>query len=131
MAEVEESNSSVRVSRKQKKQPHRFFQAPGPRSPLENVATENRRARSNYPILKFPLLAPRQHLDPLKAGGRGGDWMRGGGDTSPLITASTAPYQVPAPAHKTRGQKNQTLTGKWGQVPVPARPPESGGSPRV
>lgn len=46
-------------------------------------------------------------------------------------TAPTASGQGPAPAHHTRGLKYPTLTGKRGRVLAPARPPESGGSPRA
>ena len=68
---------------------------------------------------------------PRPSTGTGGSWWRGGGDASAPTTASTASSQVRAAAHKTCDLKNRTLTGKWGRVLVPARSPESGGSPRV
>ena len=62
---------------------------------------------------------------------RVGTGEEGEGTPDHQHTASTASCQVRAAAHKTRGLKNRTLTGKWGRVLVPARSPESGGPPRV
>lgn len=97
--------------------------SPGPRRPPRQQPT-GQTLRSDSEAAPGPPASPT----PLPGLGLG---ERGRG-TSPPTTAPTAPGQGPAaPAHETRGPEPPALTGKRSRVLAPARPPESGESPRA